>query len=49
MITGSSAVGLVDNDPTFDGKDHLFPWATVNPAGDVYVGWYDDRNDPSNA
>ena len=21
----------------------------MNPAGDVYVGWYDDRNDPSNA
>ena len=25
----------------------MFAWAAVSPAGNVSVGWYDDRNDPS--
>jgi hypothetical protein len=39
----------LDPSPAATFSKKLFPWATVNPAGDVYVGWYDDRNDPSNA
>jgi hypothetical protein len=29
-----------------DSKHHFFAWATTTPNGSVYVGWYDDRNDP---
>jgi hypothetical protein len=45
---GTSQVTRVNNDPLGNLKDHFFPWATATPAGDVYVGWYDDRNDPFN-
>jgi hypothetical protein len=37
------------NDDTFNNqKHHFFPWAAATPKGNVYVGWYDDRNDRFN-
>jgi hypothetical protein len=47
-VTGSSSVHRVNNDPFNDSKDHIFPWATAKADGSVYVGFYDDRNDPFN-
>ncbi len=47
--TGASKVARVNNDAFNAGKHHFFAWATTTPAGAVYVGWYDDRNDPQNA
>jgi hypothetical protein len=49
LDSGKSSITRVNNDPFRDGKDHFFPWATATPDGSVYVGWYDDRNDPFNA
>jgi hypothetical protein len=46
--SGVSSVHRVNNDPFNDGSDHFFPWATTKTDGSVYVGWYDDRNDPFN-
>jgi hypothetical protein len=46
--TGSSQVSRVNNDAFGGLKEHFFAWATATPNGDVYVGWYDDRNDPFN-
>ena len=46
--TGVSKVTRVNNDPFNDLKHHFFAWATATPTGAVYVGWYDDRNDPLN-
>lgn len=46
--TAASKIHRVNNDPFNDGKDHFFAWATAT-AGGVYVGWYDNRNDPFNA
>jgi hypothetical protein len=46
--TGSSKVARVNNDPFGDSKDHIFPWATTKSDGSVYVGFYDDRQDPTN-
>jgi len=48
LNTGVSSVSRVNNDPFNGGKDHFFAWATTTPAGAIYVGWYDDRNDPAN-
>src|SRR6202045_3386052 len=45
---GSSRITRVNNDTFNDQKEHFFGWATATPAGDVYVGWYDSRNDPFN-
>jgi hypothetical protein len=47
--TGVSHVHRVNNDTFGDQKHHFFGWATATPNGNVYVGWYDDRNDPFNA
>jgi hypothetical protein len=47
-LTGASSINRVNNDRFNDSKDHFFPWATATPNGAVYVGWYDDRNDPFN-
>jgi hypothetical protein len=47
--TAASQVVRVNNDTVNDQKHHFFPWATATPAGHVYVGWYDDRDDPFNA
>ena len=47
-LTGASSVHRVNNDPFNDSKDHIFPWATAKADGSVYVGFYDDRNDPFN-
>jgi hypothetical protein len=44
--TGASSVSRVNNDVFNDGKDHIFPWATTKADGSVYVGFYDDRDDP---
>jgi hypothetical protein len=44
--TGTSHISRVNNDVFNDGKDHIFPWATSKPDGSVYVGFYDDRDDP---
>ena len=46
--TAASRVTRVNNDSFNDGKHHFFAWATATPEGSVYVGWYDDRNDPAN-
>lgn len=46
---GTATVYRVNNDPLNDTKDHFFPWASVAPGGAVYVGWYDNRNDPFNS
>jgi len=46
--TGASRVARVNNDAFNAGKHHFFAWATTTPEGAVYVGWYDDRNDPQN-
>jgi hypothetical protein len=48
-LTGTSTINRVNNDPFGDTKDHFFAWATATPNGNVYVGWYDNRNDPFNA
>ena len=48
-LTGASSINRVNNDPFNDSKDHFFAWATAKPSGAVYVGWYDNRNDPFNA
>ncbi len=47
-LNGASTISRVNNDPLLDSKDHFFPWATVTPQGNVYVGWYDNRSDPFN-
>lgn len=47
-ITAASKISRVNNDPFNNGKDHFFAWATATANG-VYVGWYDNRNDPFNA
>ncbi len=46
--SGASTVHRVNNDHFGNGKAHFFAWATATPNGNVYVGWYDDRNDPFN-
>jgi hypothetical protein len=46
--TGGSTINRVNNDVFNNGKDHLFPWATTKADGSVYIGFYDDRNDPFN-
>jgi hypothetical protein len=39
----------VNSDPIHDGIDQFFQWMTVDPAtGDVYVQFYDRRDDPDN-
>ena len=48
-LTGAASINRVNNDPFNDSKDHFFAWATAKPSGAVYVGWYDNRNDPFNA
>ena len=45
-LTGASTIHRVNNDTFGNGKHHFFPWATGKNDGSVYVGWYDDRNDP---
>jgi hypothetical protein len=47
--TSASTITRVNNDRFNDMKHHFFGWATATPAGAVYVGWYDDRNDPANS
>ena len=44
--TGASTIARVNNDIFNDSKDHIFPWATTKADGSVYVGFYDDRDDP---
>jgi hypothetical protein len=39
----------VNNDPIHNGIDQFFQWMSVDPiAGDVYVQFYDRRDDPGN-
>lgn len=39
----------VNNDPIHDGIDQFFQWMAVDPVtGNVYVQFYDRRNDPAN-
>jgi hypothetical protein len=44
--TGASTTTRVNNDVFNGSKDHIFPWATAKADGSVYVGFYDDRDDP---
>ncbi|GHO91201.1 hypothetical protein KSF_012490 [Reticulibacter mediterranei] len=47
--TNSAAtIARVNNDAFDSGKDHIFPWASTDTRGNVYVGWYDGRKDPLN-
>ncbi len=48
LNTGASKITRVNTDPFNGMKDHFFAWATATPEGAVYVGWYDDRKDPTN-
>jgi hypothetical protein len=43
---GKSTISRVNNDTFNDSADHIFPWATTKTDGSVYVGFYDDRDDP---
>ena len=44
-----SAPKRVNDDPVHDGKDQFFQWMAVDPVnGDVYVQFYDRRDDPEN-
>jgi len=45
--TATSSIHRVNDDPFNHGKHHFFAWATATSDGAVYVGWYDDRHDPS--
>lgn len=36
----------VNDDLASSGAIQFYPWATVGPAGDVHVSWYDSRIDP---
>jgi len=47
-VGAATHVARVNNDPFNDQKNHFFAWATATPAGNVYVGFFDNRNDPSN-
>jgi hypothetical protein len=47
VTTGASTITRVNNDTFGTAKDHLFAWAAAAQSGAVYVGWYDDRNDPN--
>ncbi len=39
----------VNDDPIHDGIDQFFQWLAVDPiTGDIYVQFYDRRNDPAN-
>ena len=42
-IAGTGFAALEDG----SGSAHLFPSVTVTPDGTPYVGWYDNRNDPT--
>ncbi len=42
-IAGTGGAFLED----LSGTAHLFPSITVTPDGNQWVGWYDNRNDPS--
>jgi hypothetical protein len=43
-----SAPVQVNNDANSATNDHFFPWAAVDSGnGRVWVGWYDNRNDPT--
>jgi hypothetical protein len=44
--TGASTISRVNNDIFNGSEDHIFPWATTKADGSVYVGFYDDRDDP---
>lgn len=38
----------INNDAGSANHDHFFPWTAVDSGnGRVWVGWYDNRNDPS--
>jgi hypothetical protein len=44
-----SPAARVNNDPIHDGIDQFFQWMTVDPLnGDIYVQFYDRREDPAN-
>ncbi len=44
-----SPAARVNDDAVHDGKDQFFQWMAVDPAtGDVYVQFYDRRDDPAN-
>jgi hypothetical protein len=39
----------VNSDPVHNGKDQFFQWMAVDPkTGDIYVEFYDRRDDPAN-
>jgi uncharacterized repeat protein (TIGR01451 family) len=36
----------INDDPLGNDYHQFFPWLTVAPDGDVYIGWFDSRHDP---
>lgn len=44
--TWSTATRLND-DPVGNDFHQFFPWMDTAPNGDLYVGWFDSRNDPN--
>lgn len=47
LIGGTATVSRVNNDALGTGKDHFDPSVAVTPNGEVYVGWFDNREDPA--
>ncbi len=37
----------INSDPVQNNAQQFFPWVDVAPNGNVYVGWFDSRLDPS--
>ena len=47
LSTAASSVIRVNNDALGKGKQHFDPHVTVTPSGVIYVGWFDNRQDPA--
>jgi hypothetical protein len=37
----------INSDPVGGNKDHYYPWMSVLPNGQIWVGWNDRRDDPN--
>lgn len=48
LADGRAKLSRVNSDSFTGGKDHFNPSVAITPGGDIYVGWFDNRKDPSN-
>ena len=48
VTNAASRTARVNNDSLSAGKHHFFAAPAATQDGELYVGWYDDRNDPAN-